>query len=146
MPELNGTIHIAVEPRRVYDFVGDWRNTTRYIDSFSRWEPVDPQHTEGVGARFRIGLKAGPVTVKGAMEVVEVEETERILFRSYEGLRLVGEWLFQPTSAGTRVELTNTFELPGGVTGRILGKVLASRGQRDLDESLARLKRLVEAA
>lgn len=145
MPELTGEVHIEAPREAVFAVVDDWRQTTRYLRGLVRWEPVDPGHVRGPGTRFAAAIKAGPVTLEGKMEVTEHEPPERIAFTSIEGPKLHGLWVFAEEDGGTRVTLTNDFELPGGVAGRVVGRLASTRGQRDLDASLAELKRLVES-
>lgn len=144
MPELTGDVHVDASPEEVFDVVDDWQNTTKYLRGLVRWEPEDPEKVQGLGARFAAAIKAGPITLDGKMEVTEHVRPERIAFTSIEGPKLDGLWLFEPAGGGTRVTLTNTFELPGGMAGRVVGKLASSQGQRDLDASLRDLKRLVE--
>lgn len=144
MPELTGHVHVDAPRETVFAFVDDWHQTTRYLRGLVRWEPMDPDHVQGLGTRFAAAIKAGPVTLDGKMEVTEHEPPDRIAFTSIEGPRLDGLWVFDDEDGGTRVTLTNDFELPGGTAGRVVGKFASSRGQKDLDASLAELKRLIE--
>lgn len=144
MPELTGDVHIEARREAVFAFVDDWHQTTRYLRGLVRWEPADPDHVQGLGTRFAAAIKAGPVTLEGKMEVTEHVPPERIAFTSIEGPRLDGLWVFDEEDGGTRVTLTNDFELPGGMAGRVVGKLASTQGKKDLDASLAELKRLVE--
>lgn len=111
MPELTGHAHVDAPPERVFDVVDDWHNTTRYLRGLVRWEPVDPEKVQGLGTRFAAAIKGGPMTLDGVMEVTEHVRPERIAFRSIEGPKLNGLWAFESEDGGTRVTLTNTFEL-----------------------------------
>lgn len=143
--DLNGSIRIDAPVERVFAFVDDWTNTTRFLRNLVRWEPLDSAVVRGVGARFRAALKAGPITLDGEMEITEHVPNERVQFRSTKGPRLSGTWTFRPDGDGTIVDLRNTFELPGGIAGRVVGQVARSQGQKDLNGSLVDLKKLVEA-
>ena len=144
MDGLTGSIRIDASVEEVFEYVDDWRNPTKFMRGLGRWEPVDPGRDRGVGARFAVILKAGPVNLKGEIEVTEHEPPLRLAYRSVAGIKLAGTWSFSADGEGTLAELTNTFELPGGIPGRVLRKVVQSQGQRDLVASLAELKRLVE--
>jgi hypothetical protein len=49
-----------------------------------------------------------------------------------------------PTKAGTRFSYTNEFELPGGPLGKMAGPVVNRATGGELEESLQRLKALLE--
>lgn len=144
MPSLDGRIRIDAPVEKVFDFVDDWRNTTRFIHGLVRWKPLDPGNVQGEGARFRAAMKVGPSVLEGEMEVVEHVPNERVVFVSTRGPQVRGEWTFHAEGDGTLVDLRNTFTLPGGVVGRVVGKVISGQGRKALDDSLADLKRLVE--
>ncbi len=54
---------------------------------------------------------------------------------------------YQLSDAGEKVEFTYSTELapPGGKVGEVAATLVESSSQREADESLKRLKRLVEA-
>jgi uncharacterized membrane protein len=128
----------------VFAFVDDHRNTTRFLKGLDRWDPLDPEKVQGLGIRFRGEIKVGPVHLGGVLEVIEHVPLERVAYRSIEGPRLDGVWSFRRDRDRTVVELRNSFDLPGGIAGRMVGKVIAAQGQKDLQGSLETLKRLVE--
>jgi uncharacterized membrane protein len=145
VPELNASIYIEASVEEVFAFVDDWRNTTRFVRGLLRWDPVDPTVTRGVGLRTHAVLQVGPTRLEGEMEVVEHVPNERVAYRSVRGPRIEGQWTFHPRGQGTVVDLRNTFELPGGIAGRVVAPIVNSQGRRDLEASLAELKRLVES-
>jgi carbon monoxide dehydrogenase subunit G len=146
VPDVNSSIEIAAPPEAVFDFVDDWQNTMKFLRGLKRWEPLDRAKTQGVGVVFRVKMGAGPVNVDGEMQVKEHDRPHRIVFQTVKGsIKARGEWTFTATGAGTRVDLKNAVELPGGIAGRVIRKVFESQAQKDLDASVRDLKRLVEA-
>jgi uncharacterized membrane protein len=145
MHKLTSTVRIEAPVEVVFAFVDDWRNTTRYLRGLDRFEPKHPDRTQGLGAHFAAVVKLGPVKVDGEMEVVEHVPNERVVFVTIKGPKVRGEWVFRPDGDATIVELTNTFlDIPGGVAGRVVGKVLDTQAGKDLDGSLTDLKRIIE--
>jgi uncharacterized membrane protein len=144
MGEMRSSTYIDAPPETVFDFVDEWRNATRYLHRLVKWEPVDHDAHMGVGTVFRVGIQAGPTRLDGKLEVTDYERPSRISIRSVDGPRVIGGWTFTPDEAGTRVMLRASFDLPGGIAGRLVGTFISRNGQRDLDESLRDLKRLVE--
>ena len=143
---MRSTIRIDAPPERVFDFVDEWRNATRYLRRLVRWEPIDPERASEVGAIYRVGIQAGPTRLDGKIEVTDYARPERIHIRSVDGPGVTGGWTFDGDEDGTVVVLDATYDLPGGFAGRLVGSFISRHGQRDLDLSLAELKRLVESA
>ena len=107
---------------------------------------------QGGAIEFRNGLK---VRLTGRMgkrafthtAVVTQFERGRILewkFQDAYGVRGMQRWEISEISIGTRVEMTDSYEMPGGL-GRFLDRLVTRHAvaRRDRNE-LARLKRLVE--
>jgi uncharacterized membrane protein len=141
---MQSSVLIDAPAEKVFDFVDDWRNATRYLHRLVKWEPVDRDAEMGVGTVFRVGIQAGPTRLDGKLEVTDYVRPEKISIRSTDGPRVVGGWTFTADGDRTRVQLRASFDLPGGIAGRLVGSFISRNGQRDLDESLRDLKRLVE--
>jgi len=92
-----------------------------------------------------VGIQAGPTRLDGKLEVTDYVRPEKISIRSVDGPRVVGGWTFAPDGDGTRVQLRASFDLPGGIAGRLVGSFIGRNGQKDLDASVRDLKRLIES-
>jgi uncharacterized membrane protein len=142
--EITSRIHIAAPPEAVFDFIDHWPNAMRYLRRVDRWQLVDGSGGTGVGAVFDIGVQAGPTHLDGRLQVTEHDRPRRIAFRSLDGPRVVGSWTLTPREGGTDVVLRSSYDLPGGILGRVVGAFVSRNAQHDLDASLRELKRLVE--
>lgn len=145
MSEMTARVHIAAPPEAVFDFIDRWENAKRYLHRVDKWVLVDPEGGTGVGAVFRIGVQAGPTHLDGRLQVTEHDRPRRIAFRSLDGPRVVGSWTLTPSGDGTDVALESSYDLPGGIIGRVVGSFVSRNAKSDLDSSLQDLKRLVEA-
>lgn len=137
-------VRIAASPEAVFDFIDTWQNAMRYLKRVDRWDLVDPEQGTGVGAVFRIGVQAGPTHLDGRLQVTEHERPQTIAFRSLDGPRFEGRWTLTPDAGGTDVHLAASYDVPGGLVGRMVGAFISRNAQNDLNASLAELKRLVE--
>lgn len=138
-------VRIAASPEAVFDFIDTWRNAMRYLKRVDRWDLVNPEGGTGVGAVFRIGVQAGPTHLDGRLKVTEHERPRTIAFRSLDGPRFEGRWTLTPDGDVTDVHLAASYEVPGGIIGRVVGSFINRNAQNDLNASLAELKRLVES-
>jgi uncharacterized membrane protein len=142
---MTSRVRIAAPPEAVFDYIDHWPNAMRYLKRVDRWVLVDAEGGTGVGAVFDIGVQAGPSHLDGRLQVTEHSRPRTIAFRSMDGPPVEGSWTLAPDGDGTNVVLHASYELPGGIIGRIVGAFVSRNAQTDLDASLRKLKRLVEA-
>lgn len=145
MSEITSRVHVSAPAEAVFDFIDHWPNAMRYLRRVDRWVLVDPEGGTGVGAMFSIGVQAGPTHLDGRLRVTEHDRPRKIAFRSMDGPRVEGSWTLTPESDGTNVVLHASYELPGGIVGRLVGAFVSRNAQSDLDASLRELKSLVES-
>lgn len=143
--DMTARTRVAAPPEAVFDFIDDWQNAMRYLKRVDRWVLVDKEGGTGVGAIFDIGVQAGPTHLDGRLQVTKHERPNLIAFRSMDGPRVEGSWTLTPDGDATNVVLHASYELPGGLIGRIVGSFVSRNAQNDLNASLVELKRLVEA-
>lgn len=141
---MTSRVRIDASPEAVFDYIDTWQNAMRYLRRVDRWELADPETGTGVGAVFRIGVQAGPTHLDGRLQVTEHERPTRIAFRSLDGPRVEGSWTITPDGDASDVVLHASYELPGGILGRVVGSFVSRNAQSDLDASLRTLKQLVE--
>jgi uncharacterized membrane protein len=144
VPAIRSETRIDATPEQVFDFIDHWPNAMRYLKRMVKWEPTDPNNTK-VGGRFDIGVQAGPTRLNGRLEVTGWERPRTIAFRSIDGPPVNGSWALTPDGDGTRVVLDATYQVPGGIAGRLVAAFLRANAQNDLNASLRELKRLVES-
>jgi ribosome-associated toxin RatA of RatAB toxin-antitoxin module len=146
VPEFRSTTRIAAPPERVFDYVDDWQNAMKYLRRVDKWELVNTDGGTGVGAQFKIGVAAGPTHLDGRLQVTGHDRPQTIAFRSLEGPRFEGRWTFTPDGDGTDVVLHASYDLPGGILGRVVGSFISRNAKHDIDASLRELKRQVESS
>ncbi|HYZ90931.1 MAG TPA: SRPBCC family protein [Actinomycetota bacterium] len=142
---MTARARIAAPPEAVFDFIDNWQNAMRYLKRVDKWVLTSPEGGTGPGAVFDIGVQAGPTHLDGRLKVTEHERPRTIAFRSMDGPRVEGRWTLTPDGDGTAVVLHASYELPGGIIGRVVGSFVGRNAQNDLNQSLAELKRLVES-
>lgn len=143
MSEAEVTVTIKAPARAVFDFIAEPSNTPRFMNGISRYDPIGAK-SKGKGARF-----ASTAVIVGRDFDVELEVTswkdgEMMVATSRKGPKTRGTWHFEDFEDGTsdatllyEYELPMVFKFVPGVNGIIRG---------NLEKSLQKLKRLVEAA
>lgn len=142
---LRTSILVQAPRPSVFRWVGDYRNAPTALEGVRRWEPLDPAHTTGAGARFSVRIALFGVTVGTILEVDTWEEPAAIGWHADEGpVDLRGRWAFAEHPAGTQVSLFLEYEPPGGVLGRFGANRLAGLGRHRLEEGLEAMREALE--
>lgn len=108
----------------VFGYLDDYRTGPEWMFGLSAFEPVgDKDH--GLGAVFQGSMKLGPKTLHSTVKITEWEQDKVIAMESIRGFVNSSTWHFVP-KGDTATELVVDFhyELPGGMAGRALGRVI----------------------
>ena len=124
-----------------FDYLDDYRNVPDWMFGLSDFRPVS-ELTSGVGAMFEGSFQVRPVKLSSTIRITEWVRNERIAFESVKGFRNWSTWRFRATAPEqTTIDVVYSYELPGGLAGRALGKALepiAALSIRHTEETLRR--------
>lgn len=124
-----------------FAYLDDYRNATKWMFGLARFEPVGSKD-QGLGAEFEGTFQARPVKLHSTIKITEWAQDKIIAFKSIKGFRNWSTWEFVadgPTR--TKINVKFSYELPGGLAGRALGKALepiVAISVRHSDEALRR--------
>jgi len=122
-------IHISQETAldapvdQVFAYVADYRNAGAWLSGISSFTPVG-EADYGLHAVFDAALGLGVTTLHSTIKVIDFEEGRMMELDSIKGFKNTSKWTFTPDGDGTRVLAELTYELPGGLAGRALGRVI----------------------
>jgi uncharacterized membrane protein len=122
-----------------FGYVDDYRNTTKWMFGLAEFTPEgDKDH--GLGSVFNGTFSVKPVKLHSTVECTDWKQDELIAFTSVKGFKNSSTWRFIADGPDrTTVKVDFTYELPGGIAGRALGKVLepiVAMSIRHTDEAL----------
>jgi uncharacterized membrane protein len=123
----------------VFAYVDDYRNTTKYMKDLVKWQPTG-KVTHGKGARFDVGMKAGPTTLTSVVDITTWLENKAIGWDSNEGFKQIGMWAFKPKGDKTQVTFDMEYEFGGGIAGKLLGRAAEPIVRGNLQRSVETLK------
>ena len=123
----------------VFAYVDDYRNTTNYMKDLVKWQPTG-KVTHGKGARFDVGMKAGPTTLSSVVDITTWLENKAIGWDSNEGFKQIGMWAFKPKGDKTQVTFDMEYEFGGGIAGKLLGRAAEPIVRGNLQRSVETLK------
>lgn len=139
MGRLSVTQTIDAPVEVVFGYVDDHHNITKFMKDLSTWEPAGGQ-VHGKGAMFKVGMKAGPMTIDSTVEITDWAENATIGFTARKGFKQSGTWSFAPAGDGTKATLDVEYEFPGGIAGRVAGRAAEPIMRGNLERSVKELK------
>ena len=134
---------IAAPVATVFAYVDDYRNTTKYMKDLVKWQPTT-NVTHGKGAKFDVGMKAGPTTLTSVVDINTWTENRAIGWKSLEGFKQTGKWSFAPSGDRTEVTFDMEYEFGGGIAGRMLSRAAEPIVRSNLQSSVRNLKTQTE--
>lgn len=143
--KVERTVTIAASAQQLYDVVMDPSRLEQWVTIHHHLEDA-PRGMLKQGSKLTQSLKLAGRQFKVRWTVVEAKPCERVV---WEGRGPVGSharvaYEFEPQGERTLFSYINEYDLPGGVLGRVAGGAVSRITAKELDGSLAKLKRLVE--
>lgn len=124
-----------------FAYIDDWRLATQWMFGLAEFAPVGAiEH--GLGAQYDATFAVRPVKLHSRIRVTEWQQDAVLGFVSVQGFVNSSTWrFFADGPERTRVVIRFTYELPGGLPGRALGRALepvAALSVRQTDHALRR--------
>ncbi|MGH7747078.1 MAG: SRPBCC family protein [Candidatus Dormibacteria bacterium] len=134
---------ISAPVSAVFAYVDDYRNTTKYMKDMTKWEPAGSQ-THGLGSRFALSMKVGPLNIDGEVEIDTWVENQAIGWKTLKGFKQDGSWSFEEKGGGTEATFSVDLDLPGGIAGKMMAKAVEPAIKATLEGSVKQLKAQTE--
>ncbi|MEJ7717497.1 MAG: SRPBCC family protein [Thermoleophilaceae bacterium] len=145
MGKVTTSIDIDASPEDVWAVVTDLRRLGDWVTIHKDF-PEPPPDEVSKGVTFEQTLELAGTAFDVEWTAKSVEESKRLEWegKGPAGTKARTEYRLSEHDGGTRFDYENEFELPGGALGRIAGGAVDSRSEKEAEESLERLKALVE--
>lgn len=128
-----------------FAYTADYRNVPSWLYGIQQFEPVGDQDY-GLGAVFDGAMHVG-MTLRSRIEIDAFTENALISFDTIKGFQIRSAWHFAATGEGvSSVRADIAYELPGGIAGKGVGKVIEPFVKIAIRHSSADLKKCIEAA
>ncbi|MGX7732013.1 SRPBCC family protein [Rhodococcus sp. 2H158] len=113
-----------VPPEVAFAYLDDHRTVPEWMYGVNRFVPVGPQ-VNGLGAVFDATMQIGPKGLESRLAIVDWELDRRIVLDSIAGFRTASSWELADLGDGRiRLDVDFGYQLPGGLAGRALGKLI----------------------
>ncbi len=144
MRRIQRTIHLAAPPELVYAFVSEPANVMRWQTGVISSERTSPPPTVA-GSTGRLVFEVMGQRVSADTKVREAILNRRlVLASSVSGMSVVGTLELVPADGGTDLAFSSEIKAES-VFMAPLERMVADAADADLDASLARLRKAVEA-
>jgi uncharacterized protein YndB with AHSA1/START domain len=144
--KVERTVEIAATPERIYEIIMDPTCLERWVTIHTALEDApEGQLQRGSELTQRLHLAGRGFTVH--WKVIENRPARKVVWEGSGPLRShagVTYELAPNGDGGTRFTYTNEFALPGGPLGRVAGPVVRKVTAGEIENSLSRLRDLVE--
>jgi uncharacterized protein YndB with AHSA1/START domain len=152
MGRVESSVEIEAPIEKVFVYLSNPKNQEKiFVDSDFKVEDVS-EPPAGVGTRFRISAFIAGRNVKSHWhELVEFKENHRIVSREVKGGSGVMKredltFALETTARGTRLTITEDYEFPYSVLGKIVDKLMAKKGfERWIQSGAQRAREILEA-
>ncbi|HEU5265804.1 MAG TPA: SRPBCC family protein [Jatrophihabitans sp.] len=127
-----------------FGYLDDYRTGTEWMFGLAELSPVD-ERDHGLGAMFDATFHVRPVKLHSRVKVTEWEQDEVLGFVSVQGFVNSSTWRFRRDGAAhTTIVVRFSYELPGGLAGRALGRALEPIVALSVRQSEHALRRAIE--
>jgi len=137
------TCTVKADAQACFGFVAEPSNLPRFMVGIKAHRPQGKKE-RGQGASFDSVAEVGGRDFETVLVLTEWKEGEKITATSKSGLKLRATFVFDEFDDGTtEVTLVSEYEAPG--VFRLMGGLVRSAVEEAAEESLQKLKRMVEA-
>ena len=144
------TVHIAAPAEKIWAFVSDVTNTSKYSEETFEAEWTGGATAPAVGARFRghVLRNGRPPAYWTACEVTHCEPGKEFGFAVLMNDKPVSNWHYAFTSNGEGTDLTESFRLDDKLWIKLywalFGALRGKTNRRNMQRTLERIKENVE--
>ena len=143
--EFGAAVTVKTTPDRAFDYFADYHHVAEVLDGVRRWEPVGAR-TKGVGARYRVEMKALGLPLRNILRIDRWRKPDEIGWVSESGLiKQEGRFHFRRAGDGVRIELRIAYEPPAAFIGSAIASRLDPMVRARLQRALERIRDLLEA-
>jgi len=148
LTRIEKSVEIGVPPRRVWEMLA----FDRMLEWMDEWKGV--KYTSEVRTsvdKYRVGTSAhvNEKHVEFDLEIMESLENEKVMARSkgMGGGRVTMDltYILKPVENGTELTYAMEYEMPGGIIGKTLGRLLGDKhAEKGVETSVNNLKSILE--
>jgi len=142
--EFAAAVDVECPPERAFDYFADHHHVAKVLGGVTRWEPIGVRR-EGVGARYRVELKAMGVPLRSTLRLDRWRRPHEIGWVSESGVvKQRGGFTFTPIPGGVHIALDIAYTPPASVLGAAIARTLDRAVRQQLQQALERIRDVLE--
>ena len=143
--KVERSIEIAASPEAIFAVVMDPARLGEWVTIHDELKSA-PDGPLRKGSKLEQSLKVAGQRFDVSWTVAEAKRPSRIVWEGRGPARTTARAVYElaPVASGTRFDYLNEYELPGGALGSLAGRAISRRAGKESEESLLRLKALME--
>ncbi|MHA4848259.1 SRPBCC family protein [Rhodococcus sp. MSC1_016] len=146
MIEIHHTAVAQAPLAACFAYLDDYTHVPSWLFGITQFDPVG-EPVRGLGAVYNAAMRVGPKTLGSVVEITAWEENALIQLDSIDGLTTHSQWRFEAVSEeATRLTVDFHYELPGGLAGKALARIVEPFVAQAIRHTDATLRRQVEQA
>lgn len=127
-----------------FAYIDDYRTTPQWMFGLADFQPMGAKD-QGLDSVFDGTFQVKPVKLHSTVKITAWEQDKLIKMESVKGFVNRSTWRFEAVSdTETKILVDFTYELPGGLAGRAMGKALEPIVALSIRHSDAALRKHVE--
>ena len=148
MTRMEKSIEIMAPPEKVWEMLA--------LDRLTEWVPGYKRDLESVEYtseirtpedKLKVGASAHGIPKKKGkfnFEIMESLENQKFTYRLSGSLNVIVTSTLEPVQQGTKFTYLYDYEMPWGILGKIIEKLLISNLKKESESSLENLKNILE--
>jgi len=143
--KIQRSIEIAAPPEKIWPYLVEPERIMKWFTFLRKFEYTSKK-CSGVGATFYYEEKSGPQLMKLHYKIIEWAENNKLSFVLASGSLKKDDqtWALEATPSGSRFTMTEEVEMPWGIIGKALDKMVGGMIGNNIEKIIGNLKTLVE--
>ena len=147
MGKATRNIEIEASPEKVFAFMCDMEKMNEVTKGVEEAEYTS-KGPIGVGTTRHVVGKAGRFKAEMDVEITEFEKNKKVTFHTIGAskVKVNVSQSFEPTAKGTKLTITNDYEVPYSILGKLVDKIMVHRNiEKTMERTLRNMKKALEA-
>ena len=147
MGKASRSIEIEASPEKVFAFMCDMEKMNEITKGREESEYTS-KGPLGVGTIKHTVGKAGRFTEESNFEITEFVKDRKVSMRTIGASRvkMIVSQSFEPTAKGTKLTVTNDYEVPYTILGKLVDKIMVQKNiEKAMERNLKNIKKALEA-
>ena len=141
------SIDIGVPPEKVWPFFVEPEKVLQWCITFKKYEYTSSRYS-GLDTPIYIEEQAGGPLMKMNFIITNCKENQLLALQMVSGTGVKAykqDWSLEAIPSGCKFTFAEEVELPYGIIGKLLGRLMEGTSAATVDKMLNRLKTLAEA-